>query len=241
MKWFSRIRASDRAHGIAAAAQASVERDECCEITAKSPDGRWEFADGVLRSGTLRAAVPEVDWFERWTYAMFPTSDILILALNTGQPYERSGPEGSVGNPQGFLIVLELDDRRHWVLAAFELALDWCKHNEEFVPDAVVWHRRGVLAWLYKGELNWHVRRQPQRRDAPDEPIYLLDIDSNQGLIAHSGVMYQSGDTMTIDDTGRILTFCHAGDAHLVDVDLNTESSDGRTWEPIPEGLIVRH
>ncbi|WP_460724282.1 hypothetical protein [Nocardia heshunensis] len=207
-------------------------------VDAVSPDGRWRFTGGVLHTRTARAALPDVYCFENWTNAEFFGNDQLVLALNTGQPMHDDG--ASTGSRQGIVMVLQLADDQQWQLIAFEWGLENRDHDEEFVPDALVWHRRGVLAWLYKGELRWHVRKPGQQPPTRLEPLYLTDLDSDFGLTAYSGELYNVGHAMTLDETGRILTIQSADGIHLVDVDDNTQSTDGTNWEPIPDGLILR-
>ncbi|MEV0683611.1 hypothetical protein AB0I35_07055 [Nocardia sp. NPDC050378] len=198
-------------------------------VYAESPDNSWRFTDGVLHTGTTRAVVPDVDWFERWTYAEFLGNDQLVLALNTGQPYDDYG---SLGSRQGFVMVLQLDAHQRWELVAFEWGLSSRDHDEAFVPDAIVWHRRGVLAWLYKGNLEWHVRKAEQDGAIRVEPLYLGDRDFELGLTAYSGELYDVGHEMSLDG-GRILTVgCGEGN-RLIDVDAKAQSTDGHTWTPI--------
>ncbi|MET9491497.1 hypothetical protein [Nocardia sp. NPDC006630] len=208
-------------------------------VDAESWDGRWRFTGGVLHTETARATLPEVDWFEKWTYAQFHGSDQLVLALDTGQPMHSDG--SSTGSRQGFVMVLQLDRDRGWELVAFEWGLESRDHDEDFVPDGLVWDRRGVLAWLYQGELQWHVRKPEQQPVTRDEPLYLNSLDSDFGLTAYSGELYNLGHTMTLDVTGRILSISDAAGIRLINVDENTQSVDGDDWEPIPEGLIFHH
>ncbi|KAF0847798.1 hypothetical protein FNL39_103700 [Nocardia caishijiensis] len=207
-------------------------------VEVESSDNSWRFADGVLQSGTTRAVVPDIDWFESWTYAEFLGSDQLVLALNTGQPYDW---DGSFGNRQGFVMVLHRGQDQPWEVAAFEWGLAARDHDEDFVPEVIVWHPRGVLAWLYKGDLQWHVRKAPPDAVTRGAPLYLGDRDSDLGLTAHSGELYDVGHAMTLDEVGRILTVRDGERICLIDVDDNLRSTDGHTWTPIPEGLISRH
>ncbi|MEU0542661.1 hypothetical protein ABZ319_22575 [Nocardia sp. NPDC005978] len=209
-------------------------------VDAVSPNDVWRFTGGVLHTRTTRAELPEVDWFERWTYAEFQGDDQLVLALDTGQPFHIDGDGGSYGNRRGFIMVLQLGPDRRWELVAFESGLDDRSHDENFVPDAIAWHRRGVLAWSYKDEIDWHVYKSGHTRASRPEPRYAPDFDSNLGLVRHAGELYGAGHEMTLDESGRILTIGGADGTLFIDVDTNTRSTDGHTWETIPESLIYR-
>ncbi|MGW4247243.1 hypothetical protein [Nocardia sp. NPDC004722] len=207
-------------------------------VNAQTPDGRWRFTGGVLHSATQRVELPYVSWFEQWTYAAFPADDILVLALDTGQPWDSWGSHGS---RHGFVMALELVDENRWELVAFEWGLDGRDHDENFTPDSILWHRRGLLAWVYNGDLTWHLRSAPREPTPIDYPIYINQCDSELDLLDRSGEYYQAGTELTLDETGTVLTTRRPDTTVLsINVDLDTQSTDGHTWEPVPEGWIYR-
>src|SRR5262245_13212970 len=109
-------------------------------ISAVSPDGLLRFEDGALRSPAAVVHPDTIDFFERWTFARFLPGGQLALAFESGQPWAEYG---SYGDRYGGVQVLAPGaDPATWSLVAIEY--DYRSHDESFIPDDVMWHRRGV-------------------------------------------------------------------------------------------------
>ncbi len=125
-----------------------------------SLDGEWLFDGSCLVCGDHRSAVFEYDWWKRWTFARFIAPDVFAAAFETSQPYSEGG---SYGDRLGGVLVHQRQGM-DWPLVALDH--DYRAHDESFVPDAVAWHPRGLLAWLHKGELYAYLlRRRPTDYD----------------------------------------------------------------------------
>lgn len=190
-----------------------------------SPDGRWTFENGVMRSGEIRVPVCEMDFFERWTFARFLPGGALALAFETSQPWSESG---SYGDPYwGVQVVAPTPDGGGWELVALEY--DSRHPDESFEPLDVTWHRRGVLAWLEGGILEGQVLEAP--RGAP-RSCFLPERNSDFGLL-FSFWLDGAWHALEIDPDGRFLRAVDGRGADLFDLELRLHARDGGPWEPL--------
>lgn len=195
-------------------------------IRATSPDGRWTFEDGWLRSGSLRFGVFEMDFFDRWTFARFLPGGELALAFETGQPW---GEGGSYSSRYGGVQVLAPGaDPRWWELVSIEF--DYRAHDEVFEPLDVAWHRRGVLAWLNDGFLEAQVLATPRE----PETMPGLWPTSNHNLdVLFSFSAAGSWRSLEIDADGRYLRAYDEAGCDIFDLELRRRTRDGGDGEPL--------
>ncbi|MFT3772597.1 MAG: hypothetical protein QM820_44975 [Minicystis sp.] len=194
-------------------------------IRATSSDGRWSFEEGRLRSGTVEADVFTIDFFERWTFARFLPGGELALAFESSQPWSEFG---SYGDRYGGVQVLAPGpDAGRWALVAIEF--DYRRHDESFVPFDVVWHRRGLLAWLHEGTLSVQVLASPRGEIVPD---LLPPRDSDQPML-FSFDRWGSWRSLAVDPDGRYLRAFDDAGHDVFDLELRCRARDGGGWEPL--------
>src|SRR4051812_46779585 len=163
-------------------------------LVAVSPDGRWRFDGGRLHSATASEEPFAIDFFDRWTYARFLAVGVLALGFESGQPWSEYG---SYGDRYGGVQVLRLAaGQPTWSLVSIEY--DFRSHDEEFVPDDVVWHARGVLGWLADGMLYAQVLRQP-RGPVVADPVPTRDSDLGLDFYIDQPGRWR---TLSLDATG---------------------------------------
>lgn len=192
-------------------------------IHAASPDGRWTFLDGVLRSGEVRADVWEMDFFVRWTFARFLPGGQLALAFETSQPWNDWG---SHGEPYGGVQVLALEpETGRWNVVAME---EEGRHpHKPFEPLDVAWHPRGVLAWLVNGWLWGHVLSTPRDAapyscDVRPDRAFGMEVDFNVPGPWHA---------LEIDEEGRFLRAIDEWGFDVFDLELRRRAREGGEWE----------
>lgn len=195
------------------------------QVYAASPDGAWRFQDGKIRSETAVVAPFEIDFFERWTFARFLPTGQLALAFESGQPWDEGG---SYGDRYGGVQVLALTAApATWSLVAFEFDYRAC--DETFVPDDVIWHPRGVLAWLHDDTLFFQVLAAPRG-------VIPVDIwprrDSDIGL-AFSSDLPGRWRTLSLDDGGNLLSAADEDGIDRIDLARYRRARDGGAWRPL--------
>ncbi|MGX7826551.1 hypothetical protein ACTG9Q_15795 [Actinokineospora sp. 24-640] len=121
-----------------------------CPGPRPAPPGDWWFDGHRVHSASGSFTPYAVEFHQRWTFARFLPGGALALAFESGQPWSEHGSHGSRLGGVEVLSWTGVD----WDLVALEY--DEREHDEEFVPDDVVWHPRGVLAWLRDGLLYAH-------------------------------------------------------------------------------------
>lgn len=199
------------------------------DATALSPDQRWRFADGKLRSrGTVYE--PYRPWnFGRWTYACFSGDDALILAFETDYEWDDFY-NATTGDELGGLLVLVLQSESTWRLV--ELDYD-VRLGDPFAPTAVVWHPRGVLAWIDQGRLFGRVLHRPRTFDGA-EPEGLLYSD-DYILVRAELESHGPWDTLYLSEDGVVLTVAGPAGFAQLNMDDYRISRDGRPWQDQPE------
>ena len=162
-----------------------------------SPDGRWTFDDGRLSAGAVQAAVFELDFHERWTFARFLSPTHLALAFETSQPWSE---HGSYGSRHKGIVILACDAQDRWEPVALDVVDR--EYDESFEPHAIIWHPRGVLGWLHCDELVVRVLRAYRTAPVIDrEALPELEIDRVGGW-----------HRLQIDAEGtRVTASCRAG------------------------------
>ena len=193
-------------------------------IRATSPDGLWSFENGRLRSGPAEVEVFTIDFFERWTFARFLPGGELALAFESGQSWNEWG---SYGRRYGGVQVLAPGpEGSSWKLVAMEYG---CRDfDKTFVPDDVVWHRRGLLAWLHEGTLCVQVLASPRGEIGPP---WLPERDSDQP-IRFSFDAWGTWRSMVVDPDGRYLRAFDDDGYDVFDLELRCRARDGADWEP---------
>jgi hypothetical protein len=190
-------------------------------VRVVSPDGRWLF-DGDRIRGDGTAERPEaIDFFERWTFARFLGDGVLALAFESGQPWAEYGSYGD--RYGGVQVMVYGPDGPGWTCRALEY--DYRAHDERFEPSDVVWHPRGVLAWVDES-LYVQVLRTPRVTTS----IHDRDSDTGPYWSYEPAGVWRS---VSLDETGRM---CRAegDDGFLVlDLEQRRSSTDGITWDPI--------
>lgn len=167
---------------------------------ARSPDGRWTFDDGHIRSDDRVAGEAlETDFHERWTFARFLAPDVLAAAWETSQPW---GDGGSYGYPLWGLQVLALRGGA-WEVVAFEY--DVRARSERFVPRDVAWHPRGVLAWVQDEGLEAIVLPRPR---VPLRGGFHLPLPSRDGEEPGARCLHADGrwTSLAISPDGGLVT-----------------------------------
>ena len=188
-----------------------------------SPDGVWIFEEGQLRSAEGVARLFEIDFFERWTFAKFLPNGALALGFESSQPWSEFG---SYGNRLGGVQVATLLASRWETLA---LEYHQRSHDETFIPDDVVWHPRGVLAWIHDEYLCVQVLRQPRDlvRWAPLPPCdsdHELELDFDQR---------GQWKCLSLDAAGTILTAKDEDGFDTFDLRKHCQRRDEGPWEPL--------
>lgn len=149
-------------------------------VTARSPDGARWFDGARICSAEGAVYPPALDFFRRWTFARFCPGGQLILAFETDQPWSEGGSYGF--RLRGVQVIAPSTASARWEFVAVEY--DIRNHDETFIPDDVVWHPRGVLAWLHDGSLYAQVLLAPRgeigptlspERDSEAGPYYCFD------------------------------------------------------------------
>jgi hypothetical protein len=193
-------------------------------IRALSPDGACRFEEGALRSCAADVAPFTIDFFERWTFARFLDERLLALGFESGQPWSEWG---SYGDRYGGVQVLALTAPAEWSLVSLEY--DYRAHDEPFVPDDVIWHPRGVLAWLRDGSLAAQVLAAPRGVIAPDP----LPASESRGGLALCVDVPGRWRTLELDPEGRILIAADGAGADRFDLELRRRSRDGGASESL--------
>ncbi|MEV0296448.1 hypothetical protein [Nocardia sp. NPDC050710] len=194
-------------------------------VAVVSPDRRWWFVDGELRSESTVFAPYRMYCFDRWTYAQFLRDGVLVLAFETD--YEWDDHLMAVMGPQhGGLLVLRLDTENCWQLVEFDHGE---RHGEEFVPAAVVWHSRGVLAWLNNGKLEGRALRRRRVLDS-GHPQGLQYCDDHE-LIRLEFEVRGAWETLALSEDGVVLTAGGRAGSVRFDLDNNRVSCDGEPWQ----------
>ena len=205
-------------------------------VQARSPDGSWRFEDGQLHSATLSVSPFAIDFFTRWTFARFLSDDVITLGFESGQPWAE---HGSYGDPYGGVEVLRfVPERSTWSLVSIEYdSLALCP-NQEFLPDDVVWHPRGVLGWLAEGVLTVQVLTRP--REPAEDPNPWPESDSYRGL-AYSVDLPGGWQRLSLDEAGEVCTAHGPDGTDLFDLTSGQHSNDGVSWQPLEAWLSERH
>ena len=197
-------------------------------VQARSPDGSWWFEAGQLRSATLSGPPFTIDFFERWTFARFLSNDLIALGFESGQPWAEYG---SYGDPYGGVEVLRFVPKRS-VRSLVSMEYDQLAlcHNQEFVPDDVVWHPRGVLGWLVEGVLTVQVLTRP--REPAEDPNPWPEPDSTLGLAA---TLEKPGgwQRLSLDDAGDVCTAVGPAGTDRFDLTSGRHSTDGVHWQSL--------
>ncbi|PCC70681.1 hypothetical protein SAMN02745121_05434 [Nannocystis exedens] len=194
------------------------------EISARSPDGVWRFESGRLSDGSRVVELETIDFFDRWTFARFCPGGQLILGFESGQPWSESGSYGD--RYGGLQVFAPTADPARWQTVAIEY--DYRSHDATFIPDDVVWHPRGVLAWLHDGCLCGQVLKEPRG------PVDLLwnPRDSDFGLeyyFERWGVWRR----LELDEHGHLLTAYDPAGCDRYDLVHRRTARDDGEWEAL--------
>lgn len=196
-------------------------------LFARSLDGQWTFDGQHIVSSDAKVDAFSIDFFERWTFARFLPGNALALGFESGQPWSEYG---SYGNRYGGLQVLALTQPpKEWSLVAIEY--DYRSFDETFVPDDIVWHSSGVLAWLVHGGLQIQVLQEPRGLIGWD---LLPSCDSSQPL-RYRYEFIGDWKRLTISGEGTKLTAIDETGLEFFDLVQMQRSRDGSTWEPWDE------
>ncbi|WP_194818658.1 hypothetical protein [Nocardia sp. XZ_19_385] len=195
------------------------------DIAVVSPDRRWWFIDGELRSDTATYQPHQMYCFERWTYARFPRDGVFVLGFETDYQWDDAAQD--VTGPQhGGLLVLTLDHANCWQLVEFDHDE---RYGEQFAPSAVVWHPRGVLAWLDNGELAGRALRRPRILDSRN--LQGLNYCDDFELVRLEFEVPGAWETLEISADGAILTVGGQAGVDRFDLDNNRVSRAGAPWQ----------
>lgn len=184
-------------------------------VQARHPDGCWWFRDGRVHSAAASFAPFALDFHQRWTFARFLPGGQLALAFESGQPWSENG---SYGFRYGGVEVLSWTGVG-WALVALEY--DERDHAEEFVPDDVVWHPDGVLAWMRNGLL-YAQRLVTPRPMSMDEPEPARDSDAP---LAFSLEVAGPWRRLDLDPGGRVLMARGRGRVDAFDLQLGVQGA----------------
>lgn len=191
-------------------------------LEATSPDGRWVFENGVIRSissGIVHEPYT-IEFFAQWTFARFLPSGALALAFESGHPWSELG---SYGDRYGGVQILTETEAETWALVSIEF--DAREHDESFVPDDVCWHRRGVLAWIRDGLLEIQVLTAPRGLVA-EEAHPTRDSE----YVAFFCELHGDWRRLTIDDQGRFLSAIDDEGAEVIDLINQRRCRDTQPW-----------
>lgn len=139
---------------------------------AVSSDGKWVFDGTTIQSRTGVMEPFRIDGFERWTFARFLDDRHLALAFESGPGRSKSGDR------YGGIQVQGAGESPAWALTAFEF--ESRSKDESFVPRDVVWHPRGVLAWLTEESLRAQVRSTPRVAEVTPRGVPPRDSDGGE-------------------------------------------------------------
>ncbi|MFI2478896.1 hypothetical protein [Nocardia xishanensis] len=103
------------------------------------------------------------------------------------------------------------------------------RYGEEFVPAVVVWHSRGVLAWLNNGQLRGRALRRPRVLDS-GHPQGLQYCDDHE-LIRLEFEARGEWETLTLSEDGVVLTASSQARSVRFDLDNHRISSDSEPWQ----------
>lgn len=193
------------------------------DISIKSLDGRWTFDGNRIRSAGANIEPFTIDFFRRWTFARFLPGNILTLGFESDQPYSDYG---SYGDRYGGVQVLVLkQDPLDWDLVAIEF--DYRRFDEEYIPNDVVWHKRGILAWLHDETLCIQVLKAPRSSVVSN---LLPQRDSDCEL---EYAYYFSGQWKRLDiaANGNEMTAVDQDGMEYFDLLGKRRSRDGTLWE----------
>lgn len=196
-------------------------------LRAVSPDGVWRFHDGKICSDHAVIAPFEIDFFERWTFARFLPGGQLVLAFESSQPWSDYG---SYGDRYGGVEVLALTAPATWSLVAFEF--DVRAFDETFVPDDVVWHPRGVLAWLHRDNLFIQILTAPRGIIPPDDLVPPRDSDCDLAFWCDVPGTWR---TLSLDDDGTLLSATDDSGTDRFDLVHYRRARDGGPWRPLTD------
>jgi len=192
------------------------------DVAAESPDGQWRFAQGALHGPGGRVELETIDFFERWTFARFCRGGQLILAFESSQPWSDYGSYGD--RYGGIQVVAPTADPLRWVMVGLEF--DYRSHDATFIPDDVVWHPRGVLAWLHQGCLYGQVLSTPR---GPLD-VYSWPPRDSELALDHHFDRWGDWRSLDLDDDGRVLTARDAAGCDRYDLVDGLHARDDADW-----------
>ena len=193
-------------------------------IKAVSPNGQWVFENGKLSSQEHVITPFALDFFERWTFAKFLQDDQIALAFETGQPWSEFGSYGD--RYWGVQILTQAAQHNIWTLSAIEY--DYRSFDESFIPKDIVWHPRGVLAWLDVDELYFQVLKSP-RLEVPRCEYPPQDSETD---LDYSYSISGNWDTLTLTPSGLYLIAGYETGNDIFDLKKQLRRRQNHEWEP---------
>ncbi len=204
------------------------------EIVAIAENGVWRFEAGAIWDEVSSTELFTDELHERWTFADFLPGGELALAHES-----RFGEPESMGMAYGGVQIRTLTDGA-WSLVAFEYFER--EVFEDFVPQAVCWHPRGVLAWVIEDLLYVQMRGEP--RGIISEPIHQPpEPDSAGGLAYFFETFLLHGEEkprLSLNTTGRYLDCVQGSSRQSYDLEELRERVAGGDWRAIPDWRISR-
>lgn len=192
-------------------------------LRTASPDGEWVFDGERLRSSSQVVEPFTIDFFHRWTFARFLPSGVIAMAFESSQPWSDWG---SYGERHWGVQVLAPTPSGEWDLVAFELGSR--RHDETFAPLDIVWHPRGVLAWLHPSWLEVQVLAKPRGIIEPE----LVPIPGSATSVELEEAFLGSWTQLSLDDAGVMVGAIDAAGVDRFDLASRRRARDGGDWEP---------